>query len=104
MLNLPSLEEKQQTKEELKVANNQPGSLELELTSGIVIANNQPGSLELELTSGIVIANNQPGLLELEFTSDIVIANNQPGSLVRSNVLTFLHNVFDHSTQVKFEI
>jgi hypothetical protein len=86
MLNLPSLEEKQQTKEELKVANN------------------QPGSLELELTSGIVIANNQPGLLELEFTSDIVIANNQPGSLVRSNVLTFLHNVFDHSTQVKFEI
>jgi hypothetical protein len=86
MLNLPSLEEKQQTKEELKVANN------------------QPGSLELELTSGIVIANNQPGLLELEFTSDIVIANNQPGSLVRSNVWTFLHNVFDHSTQVKFEI
>ena len=86
MLNLPSLEEKQQTKEELKVANN------------------QPGSLELELTSGIVIANNQPGLLELEFTSDIVIANNQPGSLVRSNVLTFLHNLFDHSTQVKFEI
>ena len=51
MLNLPSLEEKQQTKEELKVANNQPGSLELELTSGIVIANNQPGPLELELTS-----------------------------------------------------
>lgn len=37
MLNLPSLEEKQQTKEELKVANNQPGSLELELTSGMVI-------------------------------------------------------------------
>lgn len=33
MLNLPSLEEKQQTKEELKVANNQPGPLELELTS-----------------------------------------------------------------------
>ena len=45
MLNLPSLEEKQQTKEELKVANNQPGPLELEFTSDIVIANNQPGSL-----------------------------------------------------------